>query len=81
MTRADRENAATSESIGNRSMDKIELRCPHCGSANIFKDAAAAWDAEAQEWTLVSVHDHETCEDCDRSGDYMAERRTLGAAD
>lgn len=62
-------------------MESIEMRCPHCGSASILKDAAAAWDAEAQEWTLVSVHDHETCEDCERSGDYMAERRTFQTAD
>ena len=81
MTRAEGEKAAPADSKGNRIMDKIELRCPHCGSANIFKDAAAAWDAEAQEWTLVSVHDHETCEDCERSGDYMAERRAMVAQD
>lgn len=30
---------------------------------------------------LVSVHDHETCEDCERSGDYMAERRAMVAQD
>ena len=60
-------------------MNRIEMRCPHCGSANIFKDAIAEWDADAQEWTLVSVHDHETCEDCGRSGDDMAERCTFEA--
>ena len=56
-------------------MERIEMRCPHCGSENIIKDAAAAWDAEAQDWSLTCVHDHETCEDCGRSGYYMAERR------
>ncbi|MBK9003580.1 MAG: hypothetical protein IPM41_06925 [Sphingomonadales bacterium] len=45
---------------GTSIMENIEMRCPYCGSASILKDAAAAWDAEAQEWTLVSVHDHET---------------------
>jgi len=55
-------------------MEKIDMLCPHCGSANIYKDAAAAWDADAQEWSLASVHDHETCEECGQSGDYMAER-------
>ncbi len=61
-------------------MERVEMRCPHCGSENIVKDATAAWDADAQEWSLTSTQDHETCENCGRSGDYMAERRPSGLA-
>ena len=54
-------------------MGKIDMRCPHCGGANIYKDAAASWDVDAQQWTLA----HESCEDCERSGNDMAEREPL----
>lgn len=58
------------------------MRCPRCGGNNVHKDAVAEWDVEAQDWTLCGVHDHESCGDCDYSGDYMAERVELeeGAA-
>lgn len=38
--------------------------CKHCGSDNLCIDAAARWDIGAQDWTLASVHDEMTCEDC-----------------
>lgn len=53
----------------------VIMVCPHCGGQNIYKDAAAAWNAETQEWELASVHDSETCADCDREGDFFAERQ------
>lgn len=48
--------------------------CPKCGSHNIVKDAAARWDAATGDWTLASIHDHETCEDCDAQGDWLTYR-------
>lgn len=38
--------------------------CMNCGSANVFRDAYATWDAAAQDWTLHSVYDNATCENC-----------------
>ena len=44
----------------------IELKCTFCGSTNVFKDAAAEWDTEKQDWVLSSTYDHAWCnsEEC-----------------
>lgn len=55
----------------------VRIVCPKCGSENVHKDAAAAWNAEAQAWELSSVHDSETCNDCGAEGDFFADRRPL----
>jgi predicted RNA-binding Zn-ribbon protein involved in translation (DUF1610 family) len=44
--------------------DRIELICPHCGSADLVRDAAARWCAENGEWELSSTYDNITCGDC-----------------
>ena len=37
-----------------------------------MKDAAARWDSDLQEWSLVSTYDSTTCQACEREGDDMA---------
>lgn len=46
------------------------IQCPECGSTDVVKDAAAAWDEEAQEWSLVCVYDSTTCQTCEYESDY-----------
>lgn len=58
----------------------VKIVCPHCGSDNVHKDAAAAWCAETQAWELSSTHDSETCNDCGREGDWFADRRPVDDA-
>ena len=48
---------------------RIKMRCPNCGSEAICKDAWAAWDETNQRWELGGVYDHETCIECEHSGD------------
>lgn len=55
----------------------VKLVCPKCGSSNIHKDAAAAWNEEAQAWELSSYHDSETCNDCGAEGDWFADRHPI----
>lgn len=43
-------------------MTRTKLVCPHCGSGNIIRDAAARWDGE--KWELSCVYDNMTCDDC-----------------
>ncbi|HQS70008.1 MAG: hypothetical protein B7Y36_08305 [Novosphingobium sp. 28-62-57] len=52
-------------------MTKPVPTCPHCGSQNIVKDAAARWNPVTCDWELSGVHDYETCEDCEASGNFM----------
>lgn len=46
--------------------------CDVCGSADLFKDAAATWDRDRQEWSLLSTYDSTTCQRCEREGDDIA---------
>lgn len=39
--------------------------CNHCGSENVWVDANADWDTEAQEWVVCNIFDAEWCNDCD----------------
>ncbi|MEM6409919.1 MAG: hypothetical protein AAF683_00120 [Pseudomonadota bacterium] len=48
----------------------VSIQCPECGSTNVVKDAAAAWDEDAQDWSLLSVYDSTTCQDCEYESDY-----------
>ena len=43
--------------------------CDVCGSADLVKDAAAVWDRDRQEWSLLSTYDSTTCQRCEREGD------------
>ncbi|MBN06090.1 hypothetical protein [Ponticaulis sp.] len=56
---------------------RIRMRCPHCGSEAICKDAWAAWDETNQRWELGGVYDSETCIGCERDGDEMFERTDI----
>ena len=55
------------------------MRCPHCGSEAICKDAWAAWDETNQRWELGGVYDSETCIGCERDGDELFERIDIAA--
>jgi hypothetical protein len=45
---------------------KVCMCCSSCGGENVVSDAYAAWDVEAQQWTISSVFDKGAyCEDCD----------------
>ena len=48
-----------------RVMTRYKYICSTCGSANIRRDAWAAWDVPTQSWQLASVFDAGFCEDCD----------------
>ncbi len=43
----------------------IAIACGHCGSADVSRDAWAAWDETRQEWVLRSVFDYAYCHTCD----------------
>jgi hypothetical protein len=46
-------------------MPKLQMICETCGSINVFRDAWAAWNVEAQNWECSAVFDHAVCDECD----------------
>lgn len=46
-------------------MSRIVITCANCGSADVRRDAFAAWNVEAQDWEIASVYDEGHCEDCE----------------
>jgi hypothetical protein len=44
---------------------KIEKVCETCGSVEVWVDALAEWDVDAQSWELGSTFAHSWCRDCD----------------
>lgn len=57
-----REQDAITEAY--ESAAKFYPCCPQCGSASITCDAVARWDFDTQAWTLSSLQDFLTCDDC-----------------
>jgi len=49
-----------------RNMTQISVICSVCGSTNVSRDAWAAWDIEAQAWTLQAVFDQGHCHRCEQ---------------
>jgi len=49
----------------SRKMAKRVMKCAHCGSSEVRKDAWAAWDLHAQQWEVAAIYDHVYCLDCD----------------
>ena len=45
-------------------MRKEKPTCCHCGSDNVLVDAYAEWDADKQEWVLLTTFDDYYCQDC-----------------
>jgi hypothetical protein len=43
----------------------VDYVCNTCGGNSVTRDAWAAWDAEAQEWTLGAAFDYANCHDCE----------------
>ena len=46
--------------------------CRYCGSDRLTRDAVAEWDDAAQDWTLIHVHNDDTCNACHREGYNLA---------
>lgn len=45
--------------------DKLDYRCPECGSDDVTMDATARWNADGQYWVLSDTLGPLTCQDCD----------------
>lgn len=45
-------------------MTRVRMICAECGSAEVVRDAWAAWDDDRQDWVLQSVHDYAHCDEC-----------------
>lgn len=58
------------QSSQRSSSTKVRIQYPECGSTDVVKDPATAWDEEAQEWSLVCVYDSTTCQTCEYERDY-----------
>ncbi|GGH14657.1 hypothetical protein GCM10007036_14140 [Alsobacter metallidurans] len=44
---------------------RISFECRACKSRNVKQDAYAAWDEQAQDWSLANVFDADmVCDDC-----------------
>ena len=45
---------------------KLKMKCGHCGSSDVLKDAFVEWDYEAQIWVVHNVFDKGSyCQTCD----------------
>lgn len=51
-----------------QSNERIDYRCPECGSRQVAVDACAKWDAVEQTWKLAGTHDIMTCNGCAHEG-------------
>ncbi|MEO7178686.1 MAG: hypothetical protein ABIW83_07570 [Allosphingosinicella sp.] len=43
----------------------VDYVCRTCGGTEVTRDAWAAWDSEAQDWTLGAAFDYAFCHDCE----------------
>ena len=43
----------------------VDYVCSVCAGNTVTRDAWAAWDADAQEWTLGAAFDYAFCHDCE----------------
>ena len=44
----------------------LDYVCNMCGGNQITRDAWAAWDTAAQDWTLGAAFDYAFCHDCEQ---------------
>lgn len=42
-----------------------KMICNACESEEVFRDAYASWDVEAQTWILSNVYDQAYCNSCE----------------
>ncbi len=42
----------------------VDYVCNMCGGNEVTRDAWAAWDTQAQDWTLGAAFDYAFCHDC-----------------
>lgn len=45
--------------------------CKHCLSPDVTRDALAAWDENARDWSLTTVLDNADCQACGADGDIL----------
>lgn len=38
--------------------------CRYCGSNDVYADATAKWDPEANDWAVMDIHESGLCGDC-----------------
>lgn len=38
--------------------------CTYCGSTDIYSDACATWDVDAQAWSITTTYDNTDCSTC-----------------
>lgn len=65
----DRWSLCSAETSLQTAQTPVEPVCDVCGSDDLVKDAAAAWDVATQAWVLLSTYDSTTCQACEREGD------------
>lgn len=58
--------------------DKTTPVCTECGSQDVWVDASASWDMDAQRWVLEQAYQQAYCDECDgeTSLDWMDEEET-----
>ena len=49
------------------------MKCKHCSSASVMRDAWAAWDVDGQDWALENVFDQAYCNDCSKETSLIEE--------
>lgn len=59
----------------------VAPQCPKCGHTDITRDASARWDRANQCWSLSTVYDNQTCENCGAEGNDLAVWVSLEPAD
>lgn len=62
--------------LGDAATERVEVICGWCGSADVARDAWAAWDAEAQAWVLGELFTTGWCNRC--GGETRLEGRRSG---
>ena len=62
-------SVCTADAMEPVNRNPVTPICDVCGSADLVKDAAAVWDRDRQEWSLLSTYDSTTCQRCEREGD------------
>lgn len=65
----DRWSLDSAEASLPTAQTRVKPVCDVCGSDDLVRDAAAAWDVATQEWVLLSTYDSTTCQACEREGD------------
>jgi len=55
-------------------MAKVTKHCHSCGSQDVWRDASATWDVDAQQWELNNVYDALFCEECEETTNTIVDK-------